>query len=98
MRKIIVLEFLTLDGVMQAPGGSKEDEADKFASDFLIPPKQYREFIQSGRCSRAVIQKFATDIGIAPGIVVGRLQHDHKISYSFCNDLRKRFAWRKAGK
>ncbi len=77
---------------------SKEDEADKFASDFLIPPKQYREFIQSGRCSRAVIQRFATDIGIAPGIVVGRLQHDHKISYSFCNALRKRFAWRKAGK
>ena len=28
MRKIIVLEFLTLDGVMQAPGGSKEDLAE----------------------------------------------------------------------
>ena len=77
---------------------SKEDEADKFASDFLIPSKQYREFIQSGRCSQTVIQRFATDIGIAPGIVVGRLQHDHKISYSYCNDLKKRFAWRKAGK
>lgn len=77
---------------------SKEDEADKFASDFLIPSKQYREFIQSERCSRTVIQRFATDIGIAPGIVVGRLQHDHKISYSYCNDLKKRLAWRKAGK
>ena len=77
---------------------SKEDEADKFASDFLIPSKQYREFIQSERCSQTVIQRFATDIGIAPGIVVGRLQHDHKISYSYCNDLKKRFAWRKAGK
>lgn len=30
MRKIIVLEFLTLDGVMQAPGGSKEDTAEDF--------------------------------------------------------------------
>lgn len=30
MRKIIVLEFITLDGVMQAPGGSKEDTAEGF--------------------------------------------------------------------
>lgn len=30
MRKIIVVEFLTLDGVMQAPGDSKEDTAEGF--------------------------------------------------------------------
>ena len=29
-RKIIVLEFLTLDGVMQAPSGSKEDASEGF--------------------------------------------------------------------
>jgi dihydrofolate reductase len=31
MRKIIVLEFMTLDGVMQAPGGPEEDPAESFA-------------------------------------------------------------------
>ena len=30
MRKIIVIEFITLDGVMQAPGGPEEDTAEGF--------------------------------------------------------------------
>lgn len=30
MRKIIVQEFITLDGIMQAPGGSDEDKEDGF--------------------------------------------------------------------
>ena len=30
MRKIIVQEFITLDGVMQAPGGPEEDETGAF--------------------------------------------------------------------
>lgn len=30
MRKIIVQEFITLDGVMQAPGGPEEDESGDF--------------------------------------------------------------------
>lgn len=30
MRKIVVLSFITLDGVMQAPGGPEEDKAGSF--------------------------------------------------------------------
>ena len=31
MRKIIVLEHISLDGVIQAPGGPEEDPSDGFA-------------------------------------------------------------------
>ena len=31
MRKLVVIEFISLDGIMQAPGGSKEDTAEGFA-------------------------------------------------------------------
>ena len=30
MRKLIVLSFVTLDGIMQAPGGPEEDPSDGF--------------------------------------------------------------------
>jgi dihydrofolate reductase len=38
MRKIIVLSFITLDGVMQAPGGPEEDTTDGFKYGGWVTP------------------------------------------------------------
>lgn len=49
MRKIIVLSMITLDGVMQAPGGSKEDRSEGFKYGGWIKPygdKAYNKVVQ----------------------------------------------------
>jgi len=75
----------------------KEQQADRFASDFLIPPDEYAVLRPSYKkvFSHSDVIRFATKIGVAPGIVVGRLQHDRKIPQSHLNKLKQRLAWAK---
>jgi hypothetical protein len=55
-------------------------EADKFAMNYLTSPEDYRRLVQPRYISDDEIVKFAKTIGIHPGIVVGRLQHEGIIS------------------
>jgi addiction module HigA family antidote len=68
-----------------------EDEADKFAADLLIPPTRCKELLASGPLSRARVLAFAGEIGVAPGIVVGRLQHDKAIPFGWFQDVKRTF-------
>ena len=74
----------------------ENQEADEFASRMLIPPGEFKRFlstVSSGRISKAAIIEFAAEIGVAPGIVVGRLQHDELLPFSHCNDLKRKLQW-----
>ncbi|MCL2266889.1 MAG: HigA family addiction module antitoxin [Treponema sp.] len=72
----------------------KEKEADIFASNFLIPPNELSNFLAyKTTITLTSIKRFASSIGIAPGIVAGRLQHDKKLPMSFGNDLKVRYEW-----
>lgn len=86
-RKEVFIEGNDLDS-------QKEEEADAFARDRLIPPAEYRRFVFSwdGR-SLAPIETFANRIRIAPGIVVGRLQHDKRLPNSHGNRLKIFYRW-----
>jgi HTH-type transcriptional regulator/antitoxin HigA len=77
----------TADAVIQ----KKEDEANTFASDFLIPRQAYQELAARKPLTAARIQAFANNLGIAVGIVVGRLQHDKLIPFKQLNGLKRRF-------
>lgn len=76
----------------------KDDEADKFASDFLIPTREFAIFIESAQFTSIHVKQFAGALGIAPGIVVGRLQHDQYLGYSTrLNRLKLRLEWKTGG-
>ncbi|HEX8670744.1 MAG TPA: HigA family addiction module antitoxin [Longimicrobium sp.] len=76
------------------PEAQEEREANDFAGDFLIPPDAYRKFRSENVFSAPAVQIFAREIGVSPGIVVGRLQHDGVVGW---NDplgrLKRRFSW-----
>ena len=67
----------------------REQEANQWAGNVLIP-QAYSRALGTLRTKEAV-RAFATSIGIHPGIVVGRLQHDHIIDPSWMNDLKLSF-------
>jgi len=71
-----------------------ELEADQFAADFLIPPNVLDEFIERvSHFSNDAVIAFANQLGIAPGIVVGRLQHDKHLPPSHLNGLKQPIKW-----
>ncbi len=84
-KKRVFLEFGS------AVDSDEEDEADVFARDFLIPAKHASELALLK--SKAQIRRFANQIGIAPGMVVGRLQNEGLLPHSHCNDLKVKLKW-----
>lgn len=90
-KKDVFLEGI--DGMDQ----EKEDETNRFADEFLIPSDQWDRFKQRHPGTLASVKTFAEEIGIAPGIVVGRLQHEKIVAFSWGNDLKRRLTWKLAG-
>ena len=68
-------------------------EADRWATDFLVSKPHWERFIASSNYSAAAVTQFAAQEGIAPGIVVGRLQHDKHIGWDRLNGLKTRLKW-----
>lgn len=67
----------------------KEEEANTFASDFLIPKPAFNQLRQQKRFTTHTVQCFADQLGIAPGIVVGRLQHERLLARTHLNGLKR---------
>jgi HTH-type transcriptional regulator/antitoxin HigA len=83
------------DGHKGGTTAKEEGEANRFARDMLIPPDEIAAFVRDGDFSAFSIKGFAKSIGVGPGIVVGRLQHDNKLPWEtpFNRVLKRRFVW-----
>jgi HTH-type transcriptional regulator/antitoxin HigA len=70
---------------------SKEEAADNFACNLLVPPARLEAFLARGPAKRESIGRFAGEIELSPGVLVGLLQHRGIIPHSQFNDLKKLF-------
>lgn len=84
-KKMLFIEGL--DGLDE----EKEREADRFASELLIPSARAQRL--RGLKSAAEVRTAAKELGIDPGIVVGRMQHEGWLPHSHLNDLKVRYEW-----
>ena len=87
------LAHIALGHVGQPDGTSEDDEkaADKWSGDILIAPDDFEAFRKEKDYSKKSVLQFAEAQGIAPGIVVGRMQLEGMIRYSMLNDLKEKY-------
>lgn len=71
----------------------KEKAADLFASDKLLNPEEYQQFIKTGNFHISSIQKFASQQEVMPYIVIGRLQKEKLLDYRYYSEYKLRYKW-----
>lgn len=87
------------DEVVDSGMAEYEEEADRFAADTLIPPDALAGFLRhtaNGLTNdqyNAAVKDLAKSLGIGPGIVIGRLQHDKVLKPSQGVRLKQKLDW-----
>lgn len=69
----------------------QEKAADKYSAETLIPQIKLEKFLESFNNTKNEICEFANEIGIAPGIVLGRLQKENILGYQLYQDLKVKY-------
>ncbi|MFH5774391.1 ImmA/IrrE family metallo-endopeptidase [Paracoccus sp. NGMCC 1.201697] len=65
----------------------QEEEANRFASNLLIPEERWRRSTARIAKSASVIERFANDLGIHPAIVFGRIRKERNDWSLFTNKI-----------
>lgn len=73
-----------------------ERQANEFASSWIIPEARRDEF-ERLQFDRDSIIRFSVSVGVAPGLIVGQMQHRGMIGYDRMNSLKRRWTWADIG-
>ena len=74
-------------------GDELENEANAWAAKSLLPLDAWNRFVVAGDYRAPTVRQFAQEQGIAPGVVVGKLQHERLLSWNRLNGLKVRLRW-----
>jgi HTH-type transcriptional regulator/antitoxin HigA len=77
------------------PDSPLEKEANAWARDFLIPRDRASVLAEMPK-TKVAVKALAAELGVHPGIVVGRLQYERVIPMTWMNDLKGSFRFQKA--
>ncbi len=69
-----------------------ENEANTFAQDTLIPRNDLNR-LANIKLNTMGIVRFAKDVGVSPGIVIGQMQNSGQISHDRLNGYKNRYTW-----
>ena len=75
-----------------------EEQANSFAKNILIPPghvSQLRLLASTRYVGKADVIQFAAQVGVAPGVVVGRMQKERWLPWSHLNGLKVSYTWQR---
>lgn len=83
--------FVFLEGT-EVTDKQLEEEANEFAANILIP-HDIRIRFRNGAVSKESVLSFAQELGVAPGVVVGRLQKEGIVAWTHLNGLKDFYRW-----
>ena len=92
-------QLLFIDGIRgksadeETKESKAESEADEWAQDFLVPRSEWNTFAGTFLGSAGEVRHFATEQGIAPSIIVGRLQREEHLPWNRLNGLKRKLEW-----
>ncbi len=82
--------------MQNAEDEGRERAADEFASRALLERESYQRFVGEKAYSYAAIKTFAQTQGVPPYIVIGRLQKEEIIPWTWHQKYKPRYKWAEA--